>query len=147
MNSPRAVRIDIRVSRAAAAFIALTHVATAALLAGLPLDAWLRAVAVITVGTRGVWELRRSSLLSLPSSIVAVELAADRRVALIRRDGARIDGCALPESYVGEWLATVVVRREGSRRTLALWLLPDMADKDDLRRFRALLRLSRAERP
>ena len=69
----------------------------------------------------------------------------DRRVALVRRDGRRIDGCVVSQSYVGEWLATVIVRRDGGRRSLALWLLPDMVDAEDLRRFRVLLRLSRPE--
>ena len=48
------------------------------------------------------------------------------------------------DSYVGERLVTLVVRQDGSRRTRALWLLPDMAPQEDLRRLRVLLRLSRA---
>jgi hypothetical protein len=55
----------------------------------------------------------------------------------------RMDGFALMDSYVGERLVTLVVRQDGSRRTRALWLLPDMAPQEDLRRFRGLLRLSR----
>jgi hypothetical protein len=145
MHSPRPVRIELRSSRVAALFVAITHIATAGLLAWLPLDAWLRAIGVVAVGMHGLWALRRSALLSFGGSIVAMELGLDRRVALIRRDGGRIDGCAMPESYVGEWLATLVVRRDGSRHTRSLWLLPDMADADELRRFRVLLRLSRAE--
>jgi hypothetical protein len=145
MHSPRPARIDLRPSGVAGLFVVITHVATAALLAWLPLDAWLRGVAVVAIGIHGLWTIRRSSLLRLGSSVVAVELQVDRRVALIRRDGARIDGRALPASYVGEWLATLIVRCDGSRRTLALCLLPDMADADELRRFRVLLRLSRPE--
>jgi len=145
MRSPGSVRIVLRPSTLAGMFVAITHVATAALLAWLPLDAWLRSITVIAIGMHGLWAIRRSSLLSLGSSIVAMELSADRRVQLLRRDGRRIEGRALPESYVGEWLATLIVRCDGSRRALALWLLPDMADADELRRFRAQLRLSRPE--
>jgi len=146
MRSPRPVRIELRPSSLAAIFVAITHIATAGLLAWLPLDAWLRTIGVVAIGMHGLWALRRSALLSLGGSIVAMELGADRRVALMCRDGGRIDGCALPESYVGEWLATLVVRRDGSRRGCSLWLLPDMADANELRRFRMLLRLSRPER-
>ena len=145
MKSARSVHIEIRPSRIAGAWIALTHLATAALLAWLPLHGLLRSVAIIAVGAHCIWAIRASSLRSLRSSIVAAELAADRRVALMRRDGRRIDGSVLPQSYVGEWLATVIVRRDGRRRSLALLLLPDMVDAEDLRRFRVLLRLSRPE--
>lgn len=145
MKSARSVRIEIRPSRIAGAWIVATHLATAVLLASLPLHALLRATSVIAVGAHCIRALRASSLRSLGSSIVAAELAADRRVALMRRDGNRIDGCVLPQSYVGEWLATVIVRRDGSRRSLALWLLPDMVGAEDLREFRVLLRLSRPE--
>jgi hypothetical protein len=143
MKSPRPIRIELGPSRLAGAFIAVAHLATAALVAWLPVDASLRALAVMAIGTDALWAIRSVSLRSLKSSIVAAELAADRRVALIQRDGGRIEGQALPESYVGERLATLTVRRDGSRRTSALWLLPDMVAKQDLRQFRVLLRLGR----
>jgi hypothetical protein len=143
MKSVSSVRIELRPSRLAGAFVAVTHLATAMLIAWLPLGESLRALAVIAVGAHCLWAVRSSSSRILKSSIVAVELAADRRVTLVRRDGRRIDGRALADSYVGERLATLVVRRDGSWRTDALWLLPDMVAKEDLRRFRVLLRLGR----
>ena len=139
----QSVRIELRRSRLAGAFIAVTHLATAALVAWLPFNAPLRALGVAATGAHALWALRSSALRNLRSSIVA-ELAPDRRVALLRRDGRRMDGLALIDSYVGERLVTLIVREDGSRRTGALWLLPDMAPQDDLRRFRVLLRLSRA---
>ena len=99
--------------------------------------------ALSTPVPHALWAVRSSALRNLRCSIVAAELAPDRRVTLVRRDGRRIDGCALVDSYVGERLVTLIVRQEGRRRTRALWLLPDMARQEDLRRFRVLLRLSR----
>ena len=123
----------------------MTHLATAALLAWLPVEASLRALAVIGVGAHALWAIRSASLRSTRSAIVAIELAPDRRVVLVRRDGRRIDGRALPDSYVGERLATLVVRRDGRhlRQTHALLVLPDMLRPEELRRFRVLLRLGR----
>ena len=143
MKCVQSVRIELRRSRSAGAFILLTHLATAVLLAWLPIDASLRALCVVATGAHALWALRSSALRSLGSSIVAAELAPDRRVTLTCKDGRRIDGCALVDSYVGERLVTLVVRQDGSPRTRALWLLPDMAPQEDLRRFRVLLRLSR----
>jgi hypothetical protein len=143
MKSASSVRIELNPSRLAGAFVAVTHLATAMLIAWLPVNAPLRALAVIAVGAHCLWALRSSASRILKSSIVVAELAADRRVTLVCRDGRRIDGRALTDSYVGERLATLVVRRAGSWRTDALWLLPDMVAKEDLRRFRVLLRLGR----
>lgn len=143
MNAPRPVRIEVGPSKLAGTFIVLTHLATAALIAWLPGHPALRALVVIGVGAHAVWAIRRSSLRSLPSSIVAAELAQDRRVTLLRRDGTHVSGRALPDSYVGERLATLVFRPDGSRWSQALCLLPDMAREEDLRRFRVLLRLGR----
>ena len=130
--------------RLAGAVIAVTHLAAEGLAAWLPFDAALRALGVAATGAHALWALRSSALRNPRSSIVAAELAPDRRVALLRRDGRRMDGLALIDSYVGERLVTLIVREDGSRRTGAPWLLPDMAPQDDLRRFRVLLRLSRA---
>lgn len=145
MKSASSVRIELRPSRIAGAFVVVTHLATAMLIARLPIAASLRAVAVIVVGAHCVWAVRSTASRVLRSSIVSAELAADRRVTLVRRDGHRIGGRALADSYVGERIATLVVRRDGSWRSDALWLLPDMVAKEDLRQFRVLLRLGREE--
>ena len=147
MKAPASLRIELRRSRLAGAFIVVTHLATAALLAWLPVHASLRALAVIAVGAHALWAIRSASLRSTRSAIVAIELAPDRRVVLVRRDGRRIDGCALPDSYVGERVATLVVRRDGTRRAHALFLLPDMVEPEELRRFRVLLRLGKPRTP
>jgi hypothetical protein len=144
MREPASLRVELRRSRLAAALILITHLATASLLAWLPVEATLRALAVIGVGGHALWAVRMAALRSARAAIVAIELAADRRVALVRRDGRRIECSALSDSYVGEWLATLVVRPDGSRRAHALLLLPDMMAAEDLRSFRVLLRLGKS---
>ena len=145
MAPPQSIRVELGASRLAAAFILTTHLATAFLVAWLPGSAALRAAVVIAVGAHALWALRQSAGRSLRSSIVGVELGADRHVTLLRRDGGRIEGSVRAESYVGERLVTLVVRRSGSWRSCTLWLLPDMAAPEELRAFRVLLRMGRPE--
>src|ERR1700756_2491711 len=114
MKSASSVRIELRFSRLASAFAVVPRLGTALLIAWLPIAASLRGVAVIAVGAHCLWALRSSASRVLRSSIVSAELAADRRVTLVRRDGRRIGGRALPDSYAGERIATLVVRRDGS---------------------------------
>jgi hypothetical protein len=146
MRSAPSVRLELRPSRLAGAFIVVAHLATAMLVAWLPVAAPLRMLGVIVVGAHTLWALRSAARRELGSSIIAVELASDRHVTLVRRDGRRIEGRAVADSYVGERLATLVVRPDGTWRKCSLWLLPDMAAPEDLRRFRVLLRISREEK-
>ena len=147
MRAPSPIRIELRRSRLAGALIVTTHLATAALIAWLPVDAAPRALAVIGVGGHALWALRSTSLRSARSAVVAIELAPDRRVVLWRRDGRGVEGRALADSYVGERIATLVVCSEGSRRVHALLLLPDMMAPEELRRFRVLLRFGKPRSP
>src|SRR5215471_7122148 len=144
MKAPASVRVELRRSPLAGALIIVTHLATAALIAWLPVDGPLRALAVVGVGGHALRALRTTSLRNARSAIVSLELGPDHRVVLRRRDGSRMEARALADSYVGERLVTLVVRREGSRRAHALLLLPDMIAAEDMRRFRVLLRLGRS---
>jgi hypothetical protein len=146
MKSPPSVRLALRPSRIGAWSIAAATLATAGLVGWLPADAVLRALAVIGIAVHGLWSLCRVAQLGLPSSIVEAELAADRAATLIRRDGGRIAGSAAAESYVGAWVVTLVLRDSARGRKHALLLLPDMANAEELRRFRLLLRLGRSEK-
>jgi hypothetical protein len=71
---------------------------------------------------------------------VAIALDREHRLALTDCSGRRVDGTLHPSTYVGARLTTVVWRPNGSRRTRALALLPDMLDAEDFRRLRVLMR-------
>jgi len=144
MKGPSSVRIELRRSPLAGALIVVTHLATAALIAWLPVDGMLRALAVIGVGGHALWALHTTSLRTTRSAIVSIELEPDRRVVLQRRDSSRMEARVLSDSYVGERLLTLVMRPEGRRRAHALLLLPDMTGAEDMRRFRVLLRFGRS---
>src|SRR5215470_18041785 len=101
MRTADRVRLVLRPSGIAAVCIAAGTLATAALVAWLPIDASLRSLVVIGVGAQGLCTLRRAAALSLDSSVVGAELAPDRSITLARRDGRTIVGQAQADSYVG----------------------------------------------
>jgi len=144
MKTSDSLRVELGPSRLAAAFISVSHVATAALLAFTPGNSLLRAAAVVAIGAHALHALRNFALQGAARAVVAVELSADRQAVLIERSGRRCEGRVRSESYVGERLTTLVVRGEGARVSRAIAILPDMLPAEDLRRLRVLMRYGHA---
>ena len=142
MRTTPTLRLSLAPSRIAAAASALATIATALLIALLPAEAWLRCFAVAAAGIYGVAVLRRMASDTAWRSIVAIEVAADRRATLIERGGRRIDGTLRPETYVGELVTALVLRPDGARMSRAVAIFPDALRVDDLRRLRVVLRFS-----
>ena len=99
---------------------------------------------MIGIGAYAILTLRQWATRSASRAIIGIELDADRAVRLIERAGRHIEGIVQPDSYVGAWLTTLVVRPEGKRRLRTLAILPDMLPAEDFRRLRLLLRLGHA---
>ena len=140
MKSTPVLRVTLEPSRIAAWSIGAATVATAVLLALLPGEFWLRAAAILITGGCGVHALRRAAAPDRCRSIVEIELGADRGAIMIDRSGRRIEGVIQPESYVGALLTTLVLRRDGARRSRALAIWLDTMPADEFRRLRVLLR-------
>jgi hypothetical protein len=141
MKEAPMLRVELKRSRLAIAFVCAGTIVTMSLIAWLPGDAALRAIAVLIAGAHGLVSLRVWGLRTSPRSIVAIEVGADNHVVLTERGGGRIAGHVAADSYVGPSLTTLVVRREGARRSRATAILPDMLPGEDFRRLRVLLRL------
>jgi hypothetical protein len=120
--------------------LASATITTAALLALLPGEPWLRGAGVLIAGACGIRALRGTTAISTRDSIAAVDLAADRRAILTDRSGRRIEAIVQAESYVGALVTTVVLRPEGARRSRALAIWPDTMPAGEFRRLRVLLR-------
>ena len=140
MKGPGPLKVELGRSRLAAAFVFVSHIATASLLAFAPVDAMLRAAAVVAIGAHALRALRTWALQSAARAVVRVELSGDRRAVLIERCGRRCEGEVRAESYDGERLTTLVVRPDGARVSRAVTIVPDMLPAEDLRRLRVLLR-------
>ena len=143
MKSSRALHVSLHSSRWASTLVCVAYLTTGALVAWLPGPAAIRGPLVIGIGAYAIVAMRRWAMRSSPQAIVEIDLDVDRAVCLTERGGLRIEGLVLPDSYVGAWVTTLVVRRDGRRRVRTVAILPDMLATEDFRRLRLLLRLGR----
>jgi len=142
MKALQTLDVALGSSRSAAALVAIACLGTAGLVAFLPGSALYRAAVVVALGAHGVWTLRSWALRTTRNAIVRVEVGGDGQVVFRERSGRRCRGRLQAASYVGTSLTTIVVRLQGSRRSRATAILPDMLPPEDLRRLRVLLRVA-----
>jgi hypothetical protein len=143
MRDPPPLRVDLRPSGLRRIFIVTTHVATAVLLAAMPLDAFVRAWSVVLVGALAARAWREDA----PAALI---VRLDATLAVLGRDGASREA-RLVGGYLSTLVTTIVYRPIGSRVTRAVAILPDMLARDDFRKLRVRLAYARsddvAERP
>jgi toxin CptA len=116
----------------AEAFVAIGAVATAALLAAMPLALELRAFGLAWIAASAVSALRRLR----PGLRLALDARGDIQVGAVA--GAIAPGC-----FVAPWLTIVRWRPAGARLDHTLVLTPDRMPAEDFRRIRVMLRWTR----
>jgi hypothetical protein len=146
VKSTPVLHVTIQPSRIGAALLAVATIATAAMLAMLPVDVWVRAAAIAMTGGCGIGALRHETTIGMRRTIAAIELGADRRAIMTDRSGTRIQSVVEAESYVGALLTTLILRPDGARRSRALAIWPDTMTVDEFRHLRVLLRHGEAPR-
>ena len=116
-------------SRAAEAIVAASTLATAVLVAWLPVDAEWRALALAWVAASALRALR-----ALRAGI-RMDVCREGRVEIGGREGALREG-----SFVAPWLTVVRWRPHGAWLDRSLLVVPGMLGADDFRRLRVLLK-------
>ena len=131
-GSVEEVRCEFQYSRVAAAFIAFAVAATMLIVVLVPFpDAARLAACAFLAGAAHAH--RRIGALR--------ELKLDCAGAIQVREGERWrTGMLRGGSFVAPWLTIVRWRPDGARFDRTLLLLPDMADREPLRRIRVILR-------
>jgi hypothetical protein len=147
MHEPAALHIELAPSRLAAAAIVVGVIATAALVAWLPVPSWLRAGAAIALGGYAIALMRIWANPTARRSAVSLVLGPSRYIVITERGGRRLEGLVQADSYVGGVLTTIVMRPAGARWSRSIAILPDMLSADDFRRLRVRLRLAQAPEP
>jgi hypothetical protein len=145
MRLPPAVHVTLARSPQLVALIVLLALITGAVLALLPFDPALLALAMLGVA---VWAGDRIHVVGLrrgPRATCALWLTGDRLVVVRLVNGALRAGHVRSATYVGARITTLVWRPDGSRLSRAECILPDMLPVDDFRRLRVLLRYGRSE--
>jgi hypothetical protein len=145
MQWPPSVRVALGNSRRAFALITLLAIGTCAMIATLPFEPAVLALACFTVV---VWAIDRIYVIALrqgPRAVRHFELRGDLTVVVVTGDGSACAGRVHRDSYVGARLTTLVWRPFGRRRARTILLLPDMLPAQDFRRLRVLLRYGRSD--
>jgi toxin CptA len=145
MRWPPPVRVALAPSLAASLLIASLACATCAVVATLPLDAWLIAVANVAIALWAVDRVRVVALRQGPRAVRGFELRGDLTVLVVNGDGGARAGRIHRDSYVGARLSTIVWRPFGRWRVRTILILPDMLPAADFRRLRVLLRYGRSD--
>jgi hypothetical protein len=145
MRLPPSVRVELRPSRIVCAGIVVGALFTIGVIATLPLDPVLIALAALAVV---VWAGDRIVVVALrrgPRAVRALTLTGDRVIVVRTGDDRLTAGYVRASTYVGARLASIVWRADGAFRSRAIVVITDMLPAEDFRRLRVLLRYARSE--
>jgi len=145
MQRAPVVDVTLGPSRLAHAWIELIAAAAMAVVIALPLPPWTWPIAGAALFVWARQRIRGIALRRLPASVRRLRVGGDRVLQAFTADGQMVRGRVLASTFVGARLTTIVWRRDGSRRSRAEWVLPDMLPAEDFRRLRVQLRYSRSE--
>jgi hypothetical protein len=134
------VDLVVRPSRLLAGSIFLAHALALGAAAYAPLPPVLLAAAGATVVTSFIVLFRRHAMLLGRQAVRRLVWSADGRWELTDGEGATHPCTLLPEPTIGPPL-TILRLADAAGRTRVLLLLPESAEREQLRRLRARLRL------
>lgn len=128
------VSCEFKYSRAGAAFVIVSALATAAIVALLPWAGALRMALVAFVAADAALALERLACVRS----VYVHLHGDVRIEA--RDGGVREGELAAGGFVAPWLVCLRWRPRGALYDRTVLVLPDMLNPDTFRRLRIVLR-------
>jgi len=144
MRNAPSIDVTLGPSPLAGAAIGVAALATLTLVLCLPLSSAWHAVACGVV-LAWAWDLfRRLALRAGPRGVIGVHLGADRLLVVREAGGRLLAGHLRSATYVASTLTTIVWRPDGTWRSRAILVLPDMLPAEDFRRLRILLRYARS---
>ncbi|MBU6483488.1 MAG: hypothetical protein KGR23_01675 [Betaproteobacteria bacterium] len=144
-QAPVPVRVAPAASRSAYALICALAAFAGAVVATLPVHAFLRGLGAIAIVAWAADRVRVVALRRSPRSVRRIELDGHLQIGVTTGGCAFDHGRVLPDSYVGARITTIVWKPDRARLARAILLLPDMLPPDDFRRLRILLRYGRSE--
>ncbi|CAG0999328.1 hypothetical protein BURK1_02745 [Burkholderiales bacterium] len=128
-------RFDFARSSAMRAFVLVSHAATLALVAVVPVDAPLALAVGLLVVALGARALR-----GLDHALAGLVMRSDGSLVALRRDGRATEGALARGSVVLPWFAAVAWRVDGERRTRVEAVPVDRVGAAAHRELRVLLR-------
>lgn len=138
MRSTPLLLLAPRASRQTAACIVGAGIATAALIASLPVPTWMRA-GMLVAGLAEV--VRAFAVRGNQGGLLQLAIGVDRRVRITDRRGVTRHGDVLDDTFVSGPLTVVVFRIDGRTWTGNYLVAPGTLSPADRRRLRVRLRL------
>ena len=120
--------------------VAAWAAATAGIASVTPWSVPARVALLAVIAALALEALARVVLLRGPGAVRSLRMQRDGTIEVERPSGARVSGQVRAGSFVAPWLVIVRWRAQGSRWDSTVLLLPDMAEANELRRLRVLLR-------
>jgi hypothetical protein len=139
MREPAPVIVTLRPSRRACCAIAAVAIATFAVVATLPVHAFIVAVTSCALACWAVDRIHVVGLRRGPRAVRALRIDGRRGIALRYADGRSVVARLLPSSRIGAGITTLVWRRHGAPWPRTLLILPDMLDPEHFRQLRVLV--------
>jgi len=144
MKPPPRLRFEPRPSRLGWAILVLACASISGLVAWLTLPVWATVACALAIVATLVAGYRQLMGRGVPAFVL---VGADRRITVGDLQGRVRDGPVLDDSYVGEWLTTVVWQADGDpwwRPARVILVVPDTIARGDFRALRVTLRYGRA---
>ena len=115
-------------------------IATAVLIAAIPLPAGAAFFAVAATGLMTLEAYRRVGLAKGPRAVREIVLRREAAIEVEYADGGKGEGRLQPGSFVAPWLTVVRWRPAKAWRDRTVLVLPDMLDRERFRGLRVALR-------
>jgi hypothetical protein len=140
-NDP-AWRVVIAVghSRQALAWVVTVAASSVAAILAADLPAFVQATLAALLASAAVQAARRHAWRTAAGAIRGFTVGLPGRIVVEPARGPPAEGRVVDGSFVAPWLVVVRWRPDGARWTRSIFLLPDMAGEQELRRLRVLLR-------
>ncbi len=144
MRNAPSIDVTLGPSPLAGVATGLVALATLGVVLALPIPSWAHALGCGVVLSVAWDTFRTIGLRSGARAVVAVHLGTDRVLVVRHADGRLVAGHLRSATYVAATLTTLVWRPDGTWRSRAILVLPDMLPPEDFRRLRILLRYARS---
>lgn len=141
--SVKPVRLVLQRSCLLAALFMLASLSACLIVLCMPVHLGLRLAVCIVIITAGILYTVLHAWLGLPWSYHMLELDAQGKLRLTRKDGTSVAASVLPDSFVGAYLLILNVKVSGSRWRRSLIVTWDRADTEPFRQLRVWLRWGR----
>ena len=125
------------------ATLVIAHGAAMVMIVIVSMPPWVKLIIAAALMLNCLFSVRRSALLLMPSSAIALEVSLDNVLSVQTRDSNWIECEVLGSTYVASFLTILNLRQIAQRTIRHIIILPDAIHPEDFRKLRVWLRWRR----